>query len=119
MAAADAQQLQALIADVQTSTPSIQEMLDELLGLQGRAAADAADRETLLDQAVQLRPAREYIVVMCESEGEWAHLVTAFDLKASRRGGYKRGSPYDDIGTNRVIYASELLSRLNADSDTE
>jgi len=75
---------------------------------------------TLLDQAVQLKPPREYIVVMCENEVEWVDLKVALELKPVRRGGYKLGSPLDSAGTERVVRAAELLIRLGyADSDTE
>lgn len=77
----------------------------------------AKDSETLLDQAIQLRPAREYVVVMCESPDEFEDLKVALDLRMVRRGGYKPGSQFDAAGVERVVRAAELLRRLNAGSD--
>lgn len=76
----------------------------------------ASGSETLLDQAVQLRPAREYVVVMCETEEEWEALKQALELRPVRRGGYKAGSPFDATGTQRVVPAADLLARLEADA---
>jgi ribosomal protein L12E/L44/L45/RPP1/RPP2 len=66
----------------------------------------------LLDQAVQLRPEREYIVIVCEEDGgeEWAEIQTYLDLKRVRRGGYEVGNEFDDIGIERVIPAKRLLA---------
>lgn len=73
----------------------------------------ASSSDTLLDQAVQLRPAREYVVVMCESPDEFEDLKIALDLKMVRRGGYKPGSQFDQTGVERVVRAAELLRRLS------
>jgi hypothetical protein len=72
------------------------------------------DAETLLDQAVQLRPPREYILVMCADDdgAEFTALREKLKLGQVRRGGYKRGSPFDDVGIQRVIHAKDLLKRL-------
>jgi len=75
---------------------------------------------TMLDQAVQLKPPREYVVIMCDDEIEWVALKMALELKPVRRGGYKPGSPFDATGTQRVVHAIDLLRKLGyADSDTE
>jgi hypothetical protein len=72
----------------------------------------------LLDQAIQLRPAREYVVVMCadgeKGAEEFERLKLALDLAPVRRGGYKAGSPFDQTGTQRVIHAADLLKRVGA-----
>jgi hypothetical protein len=79
-----------------------------------KAEKPLADAETLLDQAVQLRPPREYIVVMCADDDgkEFATLRQKLNLMPVRRGGYKHGSPFDDIGIQRVVHAKDLLKRL-------
>jgi hypothetical protein len=73
---------------------------------------DVSDRD--VPQALQLEPAREYAVVMCADLEEWERLKVALDLTPARRGGYKRGSPLDDIATQRVILAADLLPRLDS-----
>lgn len=71
------------------------------------------DAETILDQAIQLKPAREYVVVVCdEGNPEWEKLRAALGLKFVRRGGYKRGSPFDAVAINRVVKAKDLLRRM-------
>lgn len=75
-------------------------------------AEAAKDSETLLDQAIQLRPAREYVVVMCETADEFEDLKVALDLKMVRRGGYKPGSAFDAAGVERVIEAGRVLRSI-------
>jgi hypothetical protein len=77
-----------------------------------KALGGPGETEVLLDQAVQLRPAREYVVVMAADEVEWERLKEVLDLKPVRKGGYKPGSSFDNISTNRVIHAKDLLERL-------
>lgn len=74
--------------------------------------------ETLLDQAVQLRPAREYVVVMCAGGEEFDALRLALGLSTVRRGGYQRGSAFDATGVQRVVAAETLLSLLDARRDS-
>lgn len=70
-------------------------------------------KESILDQAIQLKPQREYVVVMCDEENsEWAELRDRLGLGLVRRGGYKTGSDLDHVGTQRVILAKDLLSKL-------
>jgi hypothetical protein len=82
-------------------------------------ADDAKDEaETLLDQSIQLRPQREYVVVMCEDAAEWERVRAALRMGLVRRGGYKVGSQFDAPGPERVVKASRLLELLpHADSD--
>jgi hypothetical protein len=85
------------------------------LALLGFAASDAIPREdagTSLPAAVQLAPAREYAVVMCADADEWERLKVALNLTPVRRGGYKPGSPFDDIGTQRVVTAAAVLGLI-------
>jgi ParB-like chromosome segregation protein Spo0J len=75
-----------------------------------RAKANKA--RVVLDQAVQLMPQREYIVVMCEDADDWEWLKEALELRRVRRGGYPPGSPRDLIGTERVIPAKRLRDTM-------
>jgi len=63
---------------------------------------------------LQLEPPREYALIMCANENEWARLKVALQLTPVRRGGYRQGSPRDDVGTQRVIWAADVLPRLEA-----
>jgi hypothetical protein len=77
----------------------------DALSLDDAAAPD-------LPQALQLEPAREYAVIVCANLDEWERLKVALSLAPVRRGGYKRGSPLDDVGTQRVVPAAALLGLL-------
>ena len=90
--------------------------LDDLF----QEAEDGFHDEILFDQAVQLAPAKEYLVVMCENEDEFIDLRTKLGLGDVRRGGYKKGSVFDANGKERVVHAANLISRLkDVDSDTQ
>jgi ParB-like chromosome segregation protein Spo0J len=80
----------------------------------GFAPSDAlVEAETdELPQALQLEPAREYAVIVCATVDEWERLKVALDLTPVRRGGYKKGSPLDDVGTQRVVRASDFLAKI-------
>jgi hypothetical protein len=80
----------------------------------GFAPSDAlVEAETdELPQALQLEPAREYAVIVCATPDEWERLKVALDLTPVRRGGYKKGSPLDDVGTQRVVRASDFLAMI-------
>ena len=81
------------------------------LELMGFSASDALAGEVpdSLPQALQLVPAREYAVVMCDDLDEWERLKVALSLTPVRRGGYKQGSEFDDVGTQRVVKAADVL----------
>jgi hypothetical protein len=82
---------------------------DELIG----SKVNPQDEEVIHDQAIQIKPANEYIVVMCETEDEFVALRNLLKLPLVRRGGYRVGSPFDDVGIQRVVKAEQILA-LNA-----
>jgi hypothetical protein len=86
------------------------------LELMGFAAEDALvggpDPLGGVPQALQLQPPREYCVIMCADLPEWERLKVALKLTPVRRGGYRKGSPLDDVGTQRVVKAVDVLPRL-------
>ena len=95
---------------------------DDLIswGFDERELIDRSDdTEILLDQAVQLEPAREYVVIMCNNADEWDRLRVLLELGEVRRGGYKKGSQFDATGIQRVINAGLFLEWFDVDSDTE
>lgn len=59
--------------------------------------------EIIHEQSLQVEPAREYVLVMAKNNDEWDEMVDYFGLKKVRRGGYKKGSVFDSIGTERVL----------------
>ena len=79
------------------------------------------DGETIeCEKSVQLEPPMEYILIMAEPNSEeWEELKSLLKLKMVRRGGYKKGSAFDSIGLERVLFWNDLKNRLNVNSDTE
>jgi ParB-like chromosome segregation protein Spo0J len=65
-----------------------------------------------LPKALQLEPSREYAVIMCADLDEWERLKVALDLTPVRRGGYKKGSPLEAVGTQRVVKAADVLAKI-------
>ena len=86
------------------------------LELMGFAARDAATANGLaseeLPPSLQLEPPREYALIMCATTDEWERLKVALKLTPVRRGGYKQGSQFDDVGTQRIVLAADVLPRL-------
>jgi len=87
---------------------SEKEIAELLADVESGSWGDGAE----IPQAIQLAPAREYAVVMCETDEDWERLKVALDLQPVRRGGYKKGSAFDSVGTQRVVTAASLLKRL-------
>lgn len=77
---------------------------------------DKAAGESMLDQAIQLRPQREYCVVMCADADEWEEMKKVLGLRPVRRGGYKKGSAFDSVGTQRVIEWKALRGVLGGEA---
>jgi ParB-like chromosome segregation protein Spo0J len=73
---------------------------------------EGSEKETKIPQAIQLEPDHEYAVVMCKDADEWEALKVALNLTPVRRGGYKKGSAFDAVGTQRVVKAGDLLARI-------
>ena len=49
-------------------------------------------------------------MIVCASADEWERLKVALNLTPVRRGGHRKGSPLDDIGTQRVVRAADFLA---------
>lgn len=71
-----------------------------------------SDNNVLYEQAVQLKPQREYVVILCESEEEFETLKDKLELRLVRRGGYKPGSVMDHVGLERVVTFKRLAKVL-------
>jgi len=84
--------------------------IDEMLNEYGQNYIQE-DEVGAIPQAIQLTPPREYVLIMCnESNDEWEELKVALNLTPVRKGGYKKGSAFDAIGTQRVIKAEDFLN---------
>jgi len=70
--------------------------------------------EILLEQAIQLKPKREYVVIMCDEENtDWDELKEALKLPTVKRGGFTKDKTNKGfIDTQRVINAKEIINAL-------
>ena len=77
------------------------------------------DEEIELPQSVQLEPPKEYIIILCEPNSvEWEELKMDLQLGIVRKGGYKKGSAFDAISTERVLTYKNFKDRYD-NSDTK
>ena len=71
------------------------------------------DDDIELPQSVQLEPPKEYILIMAEPNSvDWEELKETLQLKMVRRGGYKKGSGFDAVSLERVLYWDEFKKRI-------
>ena len=79
------------------------------------------DDDIELPQSVQLEPPKEYILIMAEPNSvDWEELKETLKLKMVHRGGYKKGSGFDAVSLERVLYWDEFKKRIkDADSSTK
>jgi hypothetical protein len=112
LAGIDAKRLEELLGSLDPESAALQKVIADLEEELGIGKESDGEIETLMDQAIQLEPGREFIVVMCESDEEFVNLKAALSLRSVRRGGYKPGSAFDATGTERVVKARRLLKLL-------
>lgn len=113
LAERDADALTVLLQDFKAGDEAITFLLDSIL--KGSGPVEAPARTERLEQAIQLRPAREYVVIMCgEDPSEFERLKDLLGLGLVRRGGYREGSPFDAVGTQRVVPAAEIIRLLES-----
>ena len=78
------------------------------------------DEEIELPQSVQLEPPKEYILIMAEPNSvDWEELKEMLKLKMVRRGGYKKGSNFDAVSLERVLWWDDFKKRINVNSSTK
>jgi ParB-like chromosome segregation protein Spo0J len=72
--------------------------------------------EILLEQAIQLKPKREYVVIMCDEENsDWDELKQVLELPMVKRGGFTKDKTNKGfIDTQRVIYAKDIINALRS-----
>jgi len=68
--------------------------------------------EIELPQALQIEPPKEYIMILCEPNSEeWEQLKIDLKLGIVRKGGYKKGSAFDTVSTERVLTYKDFKKR--------
>ena len=72
--------------------------------------------EILLEQAIQLKPKREYVVIMCDEENsDWDELKQSLNLPTVKRGGFTKDKTNKGfIDTQRVINAKDIINALRS-----
>lgn len=115
LADTDGRLVRELIREIKTDDEDVRRLLDTIAE---DAPADSAgdgvkDETVLLDQAIQLKPGREFVVIIADAGAEWEKLRALLGLQLVRRGGYKVGSEFDDVSVNRTMKARDLFVILN------
>ena len=110
MATRDDATLTALLEEIETGNGALADLLDAMRPAEVETEEDGDG--VVFDQAIQLRPGREFVIVVAEAGEEWDDLRAALDLPMVRRGGYKAGSAFDAVAVQRVIRAADLLARI-------
>tara|TARA_R110000868_G_C10507102_1_gene731758 strand:- start:131 stop:601 length:471 start_codon:yes stop_codon:yes gene_type:complete len=91
--------------------------MSELLGIDKLEEIDKG-LQSAITQSLQVIPGKEYCVILCDGESEWAELRILLGLGLVSRGGYKEGSAFNSVGPERVITMNKLIERMaNANSD--
>lgn len=91
-------------------------------GLEVPDPIDTAEdgEEVEIEQSVQLEPPREYIVIIADPNSlEWEDIKETLKLKMVRRGGYKEGSLFDELGLERVLRWHDFKERYDAHRNTK
>jgi hypothetical protein len=72
--------------------------------------------EILLEQAIQLKPKRQYVVIMCNEENtDWDELKEILNLPTVKRGGFTKDKTNKGfIDTQRVINAKDIIDALRS-----
>lgn len=113
LAGMDKERLEDLLKGLDPEGTAIKALLADLeaeLGIGEPDGGENPDVETILDQAVQVEPGKELVVIVCDSEEEFAELRRVLGLGLVRRGGYKKGSAFDATGIERVVSAGKVLA---------
>ena len=84
---------------------------DMVLGSSEEEEKEGEITEKIFEQSVQLDPAKEFIVIICEPS-EYEEAKSVLDLKQVRRGGYKEGSAFDAVSFERAITFERLKNAI-------
>jgi ParB-like chromosome segregation protein Spo0J len=84
---------------------------DIVIGSSEEEEKESEISEKIFEQSVQLDPAKEFIVIICEPS-EYEEAKSILDLKQVRRGGYKEGSAFDAVSFERAITFDRLKNAI-------
>ncbi len=74
--------------------------------------SNESESEGKLSQSLQLEPGKEYILIVFSDAIEFDEAKETIGLELVRRGGYKDGSPFDAVSTERVLTWDRLKGLL-------
>jgi ParB-like chromosome segregation protein Spo0J len=83
----------------------------EAMGLIDEESSES-ESEGNLSQSLQLEPGKEYILIVFSDAIEFDEAKETLGLELVRRGGYKDGSPFDAVSTERVLTWDRLKGLL-------
>jgi ParB-like chromosome segregation protein Spo0J len=73
---------------------------------------EGGEGESKLPQSLQLEPGKEYILIAFDDPSEFDEAKGILGLGLVRRGGYKEGSPFEAVSTERVLEWNRLKGIL-------
>ena len=77
------------------------------------------DDELEIPQSVQLEPPKEYVLIMAEPNSvDWEELKEMLKLKMVRER-YKKGSAFDSVSLERVLWWDDFKNRIDVSSSTK
>lgn len=84
----------------------------EVVGFDSKIDELKENEEIEIPQSVQLEPPKEYILIMAEPNSvDWEEIKETLKLKIVRKGGYKKGSAFDAVGLERVLFWNDFKKR--------
>lgn len=109
MAEKNQDKLNDLIEEIHSENADVQTALDKL-----HKENESKTEEVLVKRSIQLQPAQEYVMIVCKDQTEFEDIRAILGLGMVRRGGYKKGSAFDDVGAERLMEAGRFKEFLNA-----
>ena len=99
-----AAQLNGLLADDEELANAAGFTAEEIeaMGLIDEESSES-ESDGKLSQSLQLEPGKEYILITFSDAIEFDEAKETLGLELVRRGGYKDGSPFDAVSTERVL----------------
>lgn len=80
------------------STEEVEDLLKQEV-----EATGGTGPEVVYEQAIQLEPSKEYIIIVAETPEEWDEMIAHYGLELRERGGYAKGSPMYKVSRERVL----------------
>ncbi|MBL7961462.1 ParB N-terminal domain-containing protein [bacterium] len=82
-------------------------------GLELKDIEDLKEGEEIeFERSLQIEPPKEYIIIIAD-QNQFEEIKEKLKLKMVRRGGYKKGSMFDDVGIERVIEWNDFKKRYS------